>query len=270
MLACGVAVLLGLAAVVRWGGLEITPPPPEVSIGKRYAWSVAVAVVGGLGGGVLVAGAGGRLAMRLLAATAGDAAQGRLTEAEETVGRITTGGTIGFILFVGVFSGLAAGGLLMILRRWLPNGRWRGVAFGGLLLVGGATRVEPLRGDNPDFDVVGPSWVALVAFMSLVLLTGMAVAAIAARYAQHQPVFTGARRDVLRHAPALLLAPLAAGGVLVLLAGLGLVALSATRVPDALRSQRAIVVGRVVLAVAVFVALPGFVSTVAGIAGRGP
>lgn len=43
--------------------------------------------------------------MRLLAATAGDAAQGRRTEAEEIVGRITTGGSIGFIVFTGLFFG---------------------------------------------------------------------------------------------------------------------------------------------------------------------
>ena len=45
--------------------------------------------------------------MRLLAATSGRAAQGRLTEAGERVGEITTDGTIGFLLFVGVGGGLA-------------------------------------------------------------------------------------------------------------------------------------------------------------------
>lgn len=89
MVACGLLVLAGLAAIIRWGGLEPNPPwPPRAAdetpspdvIGRRYVWYVTVAVVSGLASGILVAGAGGRLAMRLLAATAGDAAQGRVTE----------------------------------------------------------------------------------------------------------------------------------------------------------------------------------------------
>ncbi len=105
MLACGVMVLLGIVAVVRWGGLGVGPsgvpgesddPPPPGLVASRYLWYVTVAVVSGIGSGLLIAGAGGRLAMRLLAATAGDGAQGRETEAEEIVGRITTGGSIGF------------------------------------------------------------------------------------------------------------------------------------------------------------------------------
>ena len=66
-----------------------------MTIGSRY---ITLAVLAGVGSGVLIVGAGGRLAMRLLAATAGEGAQGRETEAEEIVGQITTGGTIEFVL----------------------------------------------------------------------------------------------------------------------------------------------------------------------------
>ena len=62
------------------------------TVARRYIWYVTVASVSGLASGIPVAGAGGRLGMRLLAATAGDAAQGRMTEADEVVGRITIGG----------------------------------------------------------------------------------------------------------------------------------------------------------------------------------
>lgn len=184
---CGMLVLVGLTTIVRWDGLEPRLPwpatdpgdVPAATVGRRYLWYVTVAAVSGVTSGILVAGAGGRLAMRLLAATAGDAAQGRITEAEEVVGEITVGGTIGFVLFTALFFGAATGALFLLIRRWLPAGRLGGLAFGGLLLVVAASRIEPLRKDNPDFDIVGPGWVSIVVFAALVVAHGMAVAAIA-------------------------------------------------------------------------------------------
>src|SRR4051794_1138618 len=81
MMVCGVLVLAGFAAIVGWGGLEPRPPwstrdPNEALspgvVARRYLWYVTVAVVSGLASGIMLAGAGGRLAMRLLAVTAGD------------------------------------------------------------------------------------------------------------------------------------------------------------------------------------------------------
>src|SRR5262245_21326831 len=69
--------------------------------------------------GFLVAGLGGRLFMRLMAATSGDAVQGRLTEAEEVVGDITFNGTLGFIIFIGIFFPAAAGLAYLGLRHFL-------------------------------------------------------------------------------------------------------------------------------------------------------
>jgi len=165
IVACGLLVVIGLASAARWGGMRVEVPwdgdapevlPPSGLVARRYLWYLTVAVVAGLGSGVLLAGAGGRLAMRLLAATAGDAAQGRLTEADERVGEITVGGTVGFVIFVGLFFGGASGVLYLVVRRWLPQGRLGGVAFGCLLLVLAATRIDPLRADNPDFEIVRP------------------------------------------------------------------------------------------------------------------
>jgi hypothetical protein len=48
---------------------------------RCYLWYLTVAVTSGLGAGILAAGAGGRVVMRLLAVTAGADAQGRITEA---------------------------------------------------------------------------------------------------------------------------------------------------------------------------------------------
>lgn len=280
MVVCGLLVLAGLAAIVRWGDLEPEPPwsmsdldetPSPGEIARRYVWYVTVAVVSGLASGLLVAGAGGRLAMRLLAATAGDAAQGRVTEADQVVGKITVGGTIGFIVFTGLFFGLTSGALYLLIRRWLPAGRLAGVAFGGVLLVIAATRIEPLRRDNPDFDIVGPGWLSLVVFAALVLAYGMSVAAVAGRYSLVLPLLSRRRRSVLAHAPLLLVAPMAP--VLVPVTLVGVVSVLAARlrpVVATLRSRRSTVVGRAVLVAILLLAIPGFLSSVADILGRGP
>lgn len=281
MVVCGVLATMGVAGAVRWGGLGVRPPwggdvpavvpAPTLAPGlvlRRYLWYLDLAVVSAIGSGLLVAGAGGRLVMRLLAVTAGPGAQGRLTEAEEVVGEITVGGTVGFLLFVGLFSGLAASALFLLLRRWLPTGRLCGLAFGLLLLVVAATRIEPLRADNPDFGIVGPGWLALVAFSAVVVVQGMLVAALAARLSRALPLLSRRRRTWLSHAPLILLVPLAAAGIVLAVIG-GLVVAVNSRWPVAgwLSSASATKVGRALVLVAAVVALPGFVATVVEIAG---
>jgi hypothetical protein len=109
---CVLLVLAGIVAVARWGDLPVQPPPtgeadaatrpPPGLVVRRYLWHVTVALTTGVGAGILAAGAGGRLVMRLLAVTAGPEAQGQVTEANEVVGRISVDGTIGFLLFAGL------------------------------------------------------------------------------------------------------------------------------------------------------------------------
>src|SRR5215213_11466994 len=99
-------------------GAGPTDPPPVSLVVRRYLWYLAVALLSGAAAGILAAGAGGRLVMRLLAVTAGADAQGRITEAEEVVGRITVDGTIGFVLFTGLFVGLPSAVGYLLLRRW--------------------------------------------------------------------------------------------------------------------------------------------------------
>lgn len=278
VIACGLLVVLGLAAIAWWGGVPVEVPtdgtdpaalPSAGLVARRYAWYVVVAVVAGLGSGVLLAGAGGRLAMRLLAATAGDAAQGRLTEAEETVGRITVGGTVGFVLFTGLFFGGASGVLYLIVRRWLPPGRLGGVAFGGLLLVLLGTRLDPLRADNPDFGIVGPSWLAVAVFSALVIAHGMLVAALAGWYSRSLPLISRRRRAIAGHGPMLLLGPMAPVVLPIVGIGIGAVGLSRLRpVVDAVRSRRYVIGGRIVLVVIVVIASPSFIASISDILGR--
>jgi hypothetical protein len=280
---CIALVLAGLVAVVRWGGLAVEPPPtsrpdgagptdpPPVSlVVRRYLWYLTVALISGAAAGILAAGAGGRLVMRLLAVTAGADAQGQITEAEEIVGRITIDGTLGFVVFTGLFFGPVSGAAYLLLRRWLPAGRAGGLAFGALLLVVAGTRLEPLRRSNPDFDLVGPGWVAVVAFTVLVVFHGMLVAALAGRLSRAVPLLAARPGAIAVYAPLLLLV-LPGPSVALVLIIIGVVVVLASRIPSvvaAVHARPLVIVGRVALAMAGLVALPGFTSAVVDISSR--
>jgi hypothetical protein len=278
---CIALVLAGLVAAVRWGGLAVRPPPsppdaadpadrpPVGLVVRRYLWYLTVAVASGVGAGLLAAGAGGRLVMRLLAVTAGPDAQGRVTEADQIVGRISVDGTLGFVVFTGLFVGLATGPLYLLVRRWLPAGRAGGLVYGALLLVVAGTRIEPLRPGNPDFDLVGPGWVSVAAFTALVVFHGVLVAALAGRVSRAVPLLGAGPRAIAAHAPLLLL--LLLGSAVLLLAIVGVMVVLACQVPAvvaAWRDRRLVTVGRVALAAVAVVAFPGFAAAVVDILGR--
>ena len=280
---CILAVLAGLVATVRWGGLTVQPPPvplpdgagpddppPAGLVVRRFAWNVNLALAAGIGAGIMAAGAAGRLVMRLLAVTAGDDAQGRITEASEVVGRISADGTFSFVVFTALFFGSATGGAYLLLRRWLPAGRAGGLAYGALLLVLAGTRLEPLREGNPDFDLVGPGWVSVTAFAVLVLFQGMLVAALAGRISRVVPLLGSDPRAIVMHAPLLLLAPVPLVAlVLVVVAALLVLVTRSRPVIAAWHARRFQPAGQVVLVLIALVALPSFVAAVAGILGRG-
>ena len=169
--ACVALVLLGVQIVLHQGGARDEPAP---------SWPVYVgaSLVAGVTSGVLAAGAGGRLVMRLLAATSPDV-HGSLTEAGEKIGEITIGGTLAFFLFAGIPAGLVAGVMYALVGPLLPRGRLAGLALGVLLLVLAATRIEPLRADSVDFLLLDPAWLAVLGFSAVALFQGMLTAALA-------------------------------------------------------------------------------------------
>jgi hypothetical protein len=278
---CIVLVVVGLLAIVRWGGLAVQPPaapadddtvpadrPPVSLVVRRYLWYMTLAISAGVGAGILAAGAGGRLAMRLLAVTAGPTAQGRITEADQVVGRISAEGTLGFIVFTGLFFGATSGAAYLLLRRWLPGGRTGGVVFGALLLVLAGTRLEPLRPGNPDFDLVGPGWVSVAAFAALVLFHGMLLAALAGRLSRAVPLLALTPRAIIAHVPLLLLA---LGSVALVAAIVGIAVVSASQVPAVAgvwRDRRLVTAGRVILSLVALAALPSFARAISDILGR--
>ena len=275
MLVCGALLVAGLVVGIAGRHQRFRSPPVEgrPSVGevaRRYVWYVSLAVLAGSAAGVTTIGAGGRLAMRLLAVTGGDDAQGRITEADEVVGRITLGGTIGFMIFNGLFLGIAGAALYLLTRRLLPAGLIGGMVFGAGLLVLLGTTLEPLRDDNPDFDLVGPGWLAVLVFSGLALAYGIALAAFTARLSGWLPLLSTAPRVLVRYAwPAVV--AIAGTVVTAAVAATGVAVVAATRWDRLLclvRSPRAVLIGRVVLGAAVLAALPGALSSIVDIVTR--
>ncbi len=279
MVVCGVLLLASVVAAVAWsGGPFLVPAPaelppvelPPVEVARRFAWYAALMLTGGALAGIAVIGAGGRLAMRLLAVTAGAGAQGRITEADEVVGRITVDGTISFVLFNGIFGGVAAAGIYLVVRRVLPAGWLGGIAFGLALLLILGTTIDPLRESNPDFDIVGPGWLAVLVFGALAVTFGLVLAAVLARLSAWLPLLTSERRVLVRYAGPAVLAAVAVSVSVVLLT-LCLVVVAVTRwrpVLNVVRSSRWVMVGRMVVVALVVVSLPGAVASMVEIARR--
>ena len=277
MAALSLILLLGCFAIWRWGGEEVRPPwtdqdGPPSSVGesiKRYLWYLTVGITAGAVSGLIMAGVGGRLAMRILAATASDDVQGRITEANEIVGEITLGGSLGFIFFTGLLVGFPSGVGFLLLRRWLPRGLIGGLTFGALLLVLFSTRLDPLRQDNVDFDLVGPGWLAVAIFVAMGLGHGMLLAAFAGRFSRTLPLISKDRKAVSRYLPLVILLPAPPVAVLAILVGGVYAAASRVRALRGLTQGRNLVVGgRILVGLAMLVALPDFISGVIDIAGR--
>jgi len=275
VVACTLLLVAGITLAIRWGDQpirEITPDVPRTigSISRIFLRSVLVAIVSGVGAGVFVAGAGGRLAMRLLAETSSETVQGRITEAEATVGSITVGGSLFLMFFAAIFFGGLSGVLYMALRRWLPTGRLGGLCLGLVLLITLAPMIDPIRRDNIDFDLVGPGWLALTVFAALTILQGFTVVAIAGRYSQNVPLIGKSWRNIAWYLPLVVFVP--AFPALLGLAIVWLVVVvssSRASIAKRLRDRKTVLIGRVLLLLIVIVATPRFVTTVIDIAGRG-
>jgi hypothetical protein len=116
---------------------------------------------------------------------------------------------------------------------------------------------------------VGPGWVSVATFATLVVFHGVLVAALAGRVSRAVPLLGTGPRAITAHAPLLLLAPL--GSAVLVVAIVGVVVVLASQVPmvvAAWRGRRLVTVGRVALAVVAVVALPGFASAVVDVLGR--
>jgi hypothetical protein len=280
----GALLALAVALCVVWGRESLVEPTvarlstsapdptaPRVSRhldGVRlYAWWASMLLVVGTVSALLVTGAGGRLAMRLLAVTSPEAT-GRLTEAQATVGEITFEGTIGYLVFGALPFAFASTALYLLVAPWLPRGRLAGPTFGLAVFIMVAPFIDPLRADNVDFDIVGPGWLSVLVFAALAVVQGAFLSAFAGRLSRSLPLMTRTNwpDTLLPLLLAVVLFPL--GAVLALGA---VVTFALPRLLPwflAVRSSRGgVIVGRVLLALAVLAAMPAFAGAVVSIWG---
>ncbi|MBP1134012.1 hypothetical protein JOE31_000244 [Arthrobacter sp. PvP023] len=288
VIVCTLFLLVAIILVIVWGGRPFrrpADPGAPASPLRLYLWWANVATAAALASGILVAWAGGRLAMRILALTSPASAQGRLTEAQANVGFPTIDGSIALLFFGGLPAGFAAAFIYLFIRRWLPAGRWAGPALGVLLLLVFGASVDPLRAENIDFAIVGPGWLSVALFSALAVLHGAVAAAVVGAFSQRLPLPSG--RDWKYYLPlvgAILFLPvgvlLGIGALVVMLcswlAHVGRAGREPVqRGPDEVRSPRALRRatalswgGRAALGLAAVAALPPFITAVASIISR--
>jgi hypothetical protein len=188
---------------VPWmSGAEAAPASEVVT---RFLRTVCIGVAAGGLAGVLVGGFGARLMMRIMAATSGDLAQGLVTQADERVGRISVGGTLAILLFVGLFFGIAGGLVFVLVRRWLPRRAWLAGALFGLIGLMAVAPGDPLDPHNRDFLILRPVGLAVALIAALFVAGGVTMAVLAARLDRSYPVLDRPRA-VLAYAPLVVLA----------------------------------------------------------------
>ncbi len=212
-------VALGAAAYLlyRYRDAAASPTssrPPAESASERLAEAVrtlAATLAAGFVGGLLVAGFGGRLFMRLVAATSSETVQGRLTEADEVIGEVTFGGSVFLIMFSSSF-GILGGFAFYLLRRWLPA---RSIA-GGLAVagLGAGVLVRPTEFLDPesiDFEILGPVWFAALFALALIVMLGTVTATLIDSWTPRWPTPEVSPKGVAGLLPILMLGALGPG-----------------------------------------------------------
>ena len=132
---------------------------------------------GGLAGlmtGILVAGIGGRVVMRLAALLVPEAT-GLVTENGNRIGEITIEGTIALILLAGLFFGLSGAVVWIVVAPWIPLSSPGRALLAGPIAVA-LTGIALIDGFNHDFASLRyhPAVVALL--LLLVALVGASMA----------------------------------------------------------------------------------------------
>jgi hypothetical protein len=131
---------------------------------------------GGLAGllvGVLLAGVGGRVVMRLVALLVPEAT-GRFTENGNRIGDITADGSASLVLFVGLFFGAVIGSFWVVLRPWLPERlSRRALATIPIALAIGTTAL--VLASNPDFATLDHDPRVVVLLLVYIALFGPAL-----------------------------------------------------------------------------------------------
>ena len=148
-------------------------------------------MIAGAVSGAIVAGGGGRAAMRFVALI-DESAGGVRTDFGATAGEISAGGTMTLIVLMTV-AGMMGGVLYVAIRRWLPwHGIARALAFGLVITFGpGVIAIGEV-----DLQIFEPAVPILLMFMAVEFAYGVAVALIADRLHAAPPILPGSRAVV--------------------------------------------------------------------------
>ncbi len=140
----------------------------------QIAREIAIGGLSGLIAGVLIAGIGGRLFMRVAAAI-DPSALGSITSNGNRIGEVTLGGTVGFIVFIGLLFGVVAGIIWVTVAPWVPG---RGAVRALLTATIGAaiTPFFVVKAGEPDFRILEPAPAVIAMVVGLAALAGLVVA----------------------------------------------------------------------------------------------
>ena len=150
---------------------------------RRVARVTASGLAGGIVAGVLVAGLGSRLMMRIVGVMA-RSHYGEVTHENAVVGETTLDGTLNLVV-QGIGYGIFGAILYLFVRRWVPGtGVVKGLVFGiGLLLLGGTVVLD---GSYEYYRYIEP-WQAYALFALLIPAFGFVLSVVAERLAGDSP-----------------------------------------------------------------------------------
>ena len=161
------------AAPVPAGELPVAREQPSSGLFAEVLRDIARGGLAGLLTGLLIAGIGGRIVMRLAALSVPEAA-GQFTENGNRIGDITTSGSVGLILTGGLFFGLLGATIWVVVSPWIPTAGWRRTIVAmpiAVALTGGAV----VQGRNSDFRTLEHDVATVVLLLMLVAVAGASI-----------------------------------------------------------------------------------------------
>jgi hypothetical protein len=149
---------------------------PMTSRGGEILRDIARGGIAGIIVGLLVAGLGGRLVMRVATILHEDKV-GIFTENGEVIGHISLNGTLALMIFGGLGMGLLAGAIWVIVSPWIPG---RGIARALVTAIAAIGLGTPplIQRTNPDFIVLGRDPIVVALLVALVGLVGFSIALV--------------------------------------------------------------------------------------------
>jgi len=229
---------------------------------SSFLAELRVIVVAGVAVGVVLIGAGSRLAMFVLRLTSPDRAHGVTSDDGFTIGEVTLGGTYN-LLNLGAAIGLIGAFAYRLVARWLIGPTWLRRSTTGLAAgaVAGSMLIHP---DGVDFAVLRPTWLAVGLFVALPMSFGVVIGVAVDSLERTERATPSGRRQAIL--PIVLVALFPLSVFILVLVTLGLFACWAFRtLPIVQRLREAHAYGFAVRAAWLVIALLGVLALVSDV-----